>query len=372
MAATARPRSKTVGLIPGPGPVPAQGSLGIMPVGSDVSGRPGESFDTFSFSDIALDQITPGKLAQYDTVALIQVATSKLSAAAKAALAQFVANGGKLIIHDSDETTSNDYSWLLPGPYSSRIGASCVNCGLTSGTSQITQNSALISANPADPSYVNIAELAAHTDALGDANLFVSDDPRWFAAAVGTNGEHEAGAQIAYANNGGLIIYNGFDTDLIKAQADDLFRCVPAFLPCAANAQPSADWLAQMWYSELNLGWGSGGSAALPQATLPQTTPVSSIGTPVPPAQTGLPVSGRCIAKRSLVLHLRTLVRHHRKVVQVDVYVQGRHVLRQRTGHFKNVTLRHLPKKGNYFVKVMATTKRHYHLITKVHYHGCG
>ena len=103
--------------------------------------------------------------------------TIELSAAAKAALAQFVANGGKLIIHDSDETTGNDYSWLLPGPYSSRIGASCTNCGLTSGTSKITQDSALMSANPADTSYVNLAELAKYTDALGDANLFVSDVP---------------------------------------------------------------------------------------------------------------------------------------------------------------------------------------------------
>lgn len=365
-AATPMPSSTSVGLIPAAGPVPAQGSQGVMPTTSDVSGRPDESFDRFSFSDVPLNQITPDTLSRYDTVALIQVPTTELSAAAKAALAQFVANGGKLIIHDSDETTGNDYSWLLPGPYSSRIGASCTNCGLTSGTSKITQDSALISANPADASYVNLAELAKYTDALGDANLFVSDDPRWFAAAVGTNGHNEAGAQLAYATNNGLIIYNGFDTDLIKPNASDPFRCVPSYLPCPANAQPSVDWLAQMWYSELSLGWGSSGSNGLPQST-----PVSSIGTPIPPAQTGLPGNGRCVAKRSLLLRLRNLARHHHNVVQIDVYVKGRHVLRERTGHFHNVTLRRLPKTGSFVVKIVATTKRHYHLISKARYHAC-
>jgi hypothetical protein len=296
-----------------------------------------------------------------------------LSAAAKAALAQFVANGGKLIIHDSDETSLNDYSWLLPGPYSTRIGAGCNACGLTSGTANITENSGLISANPADPAYVSIPELTKYTDAVGDANLLVSDDPRWFAASSGTNSINEAGAQLAYASNNGLIIYNGFDTDMIKPLASGPWLCINA--PnnvCPANAHPSVDWLAEMWYAELNKSWGPGSSPpSTPPNGLPQTKPVSSIGTSVPPSNAGLPPKPGCVAKRRLFLRLTKLAhRRHQQVVQVDVYVDGRHVLRER-GRLHNVTLTHLPKSGNFVVKIVATTKRRYHLISTVRYRAC-
>ena len=121
-------------------------------------------------------------LSRFDTVALIQVNTSALSPEAKSALAQFVANGGKLLIHDADETHLNDYSWILPASGTTQVGSGCPNCGLTSGSAQITANSALISSNPQDQSYVDLPQLQKFTDALGDANLLVSMDPRWFAA----------------------------------------------------------------------------------------------------------------------------------------------------------------------------------------------
>jgi hypothetical protein len=372
MAATAMASSKKVALIPSNGPVPpagVNGQDGIMPTSQYVSGRPAESLDKFSFSDVPLNQITPAKLSQFDTVALIQVSTSALSSAAKSALAQFVANGGKLIIHDSDETHLNDYSWLLPGQNSTKIGAGCPGCGLTSGTSKINANSDLISANPGDPAYVNLAELQKFTDAVGDANLLVSDDARWIAAASGTNGKNEAGAQLAYANNNGLIIYNGFDTDMIDSSPAPPWRCVgySSNYTCYANgSHPSADWLAQMWYSELNKSWQPASSSGLPQGT-----PVTAIGTPLPPSQAGLPSNNRCVAKRTLFLRLKKLVRKHPQVIQIDVYVNGRHVLLERSGHWRNVTLTTLPKKGSVVVKIVATTKRRYHLISKVKYRAC-
>ena len=371
-AATFMPSSNQVALIPSNTPPSSPGDLGVMPISSYVTGRPDDSFDKFTFKYLALNNVTTTTLASFDTVALIQVHTSDLSAAAKAALAQFVANGGKLIIHDSDETSLNDYSWLLPGPYSTRIGAGCNACGLTSGTANITENSGLISANPADPAYVSIAELTKYTDAVGDANLLVSDDPRWFAASSGANASNEAGAQLAYASNNGLVIYNGFDTDMIKPLASGPWLCINA--PnnvCPANAHPSVDWLAEMWYAELNKSWGPDSSApSAPPNGLPQTRPVSSIGTPLPPSVAGLPPKHGCVPKRRLFLRLTNLARHHRKVVQVDVYVDGRHVLRER-GRLHNVTLTHLPKSGNFVVKIVATTKRRYHLISTVHYRAC-
>jgi hypothetical protein len=371
-AAIAATSSNQVALIPSNVPPSSPGNLGVMPISSFVTGRPDDSFEKFTFKYLALNSITTTTLSSFDTVALIQVRTSDLTAGAKAALAQFVANGGKLVIHDSDETSLNDYSWLLPGPYSSKIGAGCNACGLASGTSNITANSSLISANPADPSYVSIAELTKYTDAVGDANLLVSDDPRWFAAASGTNATNEAGAQLAYASNNGLIIYNGFDTDMIKALASDPWLCINA--PnnvCPPNAHPSVDWLAQMWYAELNQSWGPGSSPpGAPPNGLPQSKPVSSIGTPLPPPAAGLPSRGTCVRKRKLFLRLTKLARHHRKVVQVDVYVNRRHVLRER-GRLHNVTLRHLPKSGNFVVRIVATTKRRYHLVSTRRYHAC-
>ena len=114
-AATAATSSNQVALIPSNIPPSSPGNLGVMPISSYVTGRPDDFFEKFTFKYLALNNITTATLSSFDTVALIQVRTSDLTAAAKAALAQFVASGGKLIIHDSDETSLNDYSWLLPG-----------------------------------------------------------------------------------------------------------------------------------------------------------------------------------------------------------------------------------------------------------------
>ena len=371
-AATFMQSSVNVALIPSNAPPSSPGGLGVMPISSFVTGRPTDSFEKFSFKYVALNNITPATLASFDTVALIQVHTSDLSSAAKAALAQFVANGGKLLIHDSDEASLNDYSWLLPGPYSTKIGAGCNACGQALGTANIVENSGLISANPADPTYVSIPELLKYTDAVGDANLLVSDDPRWFASASGANAAKEAGAQVAYASNNGLIIYNGFDTDMIKPLASGPWLCVNAKNDvCPPNAHPSVDWLAEMWYAELNKSWGPSTSPQAPPNGLPQTKPVSSIGTQLPPSTVGLPSNRTCVAKRKLFLRLRSLAGHHRKVVRVDVYVNGRHVLRERGRHLHNVTLTRLPHTGNVVVKIVATTNRRYHLISRVRYRAC-
>lgn len=368
--------SKKVALIPQNGPVPPQGPNGIMPISSFVTGRPTESFDQFSFSNVGLSQITSANLAQYDTVALIQVRTSSLTSTAKAALAQFVANGGKLIIHDSDETGQNDYSWLLPGgSYTTKVGLGCFNCGSNSGNTTVMSNSSLISANPADPSYVNLGDLYKFTD-VGDSNLLVSTDPRWTALTKGTNGRNESGAQVAFAsNNNGLIVYNGFDTDFIKTKASDPFRCNDAKLgykcPPPPAAQPTVDYLAQMWYSELVQGWGIPGQPGGGGGGLPHPKPVVDVGTPISAAAAGLPSNRRCVARRTLLLRLKRLSHlRHRKVVQADVYVDRKHVLRERR-HFTNKTLKHLPRHGRYTVKVVATTVRGYHLIAKQRYRAC-
>jgi len=207
--------------------VPARGPVGIidgqMPTSGTVSGVPAESFSRFTFTNVALSQIDSATLAHYDTAVLMQVQTSELGAAQKAAIVQFVTNGGELIIHDSDETAANDYSWL---PYPGMVGAGCRGCGSTSGTSKVVVNSNLISANPSDASYVDLAEMGRRTDAIGDANLFVSSDPHWLLGATVTNSNNETGSTVTYANDNGLMIYNGYDTDYVRPSSAGPWTCV--------------------------------------------------------------------------------------------------------------------------------------------------
>ncbi len=376
-------KSSKVALIPQRGPVPSYGPDGIMPVASIVTGRPAESFDQFSFTNVPLDQVTSATLAQYDTAVLVQVQTSSLSATAKAALAQFVAQGGKLIIHDADKTNSNDYSWLLPGSNTTRVGQGCSSCGSQSGSSTILTNSTLISANPSDRSYVNLKDVFHFTDP-GDSNLLTSNDPRWTALTKGTNAHSESGAQIAYAgNNNGLIVYNGFDQDFIKSNSSDTFRCNnwSTNYVCPPGDTPTVDWLAHMWYSELLQGWGtpsgSGGGAnggsgsSGGTAGLPKPISVADIGTPLAPSVAGAPSNLVCVANRTLRLRLSRLSHvRHKKIMRVDVYVNGRHVLGE-SGRFTDQKLSRLPLHGKYTVKIIATTRRGYHLISRLRYHGC-
>jgi hypothetical protein len=372
-ALAANNASQRVALIPAAGPIPTQGPNGIMPTSSYVSGKPSETFSGFSFSNLALDQVTSANLAKYDTAVLVQVHSSSLSAAAQAALAQFVANGGKLIIHDSDETNGNDYSWLLGGAFTTNVGTGCINCGSQSGRSTVTTNSGIISAAPADRSFVDLAQLDQFTD-QGDANLLVSTDPRWNTLVQGTNGNGDSGAEVAYARNkNGLIIYNGFDTDFIKSSPTQPWRCEsPNTGFSCPGVQPTVDWLAHMWFSELAQGWGQAGQPGGGAPGLPPGAPVVGIGTPVSPETAGLPSQVRsCVARKSLRLRLKRFAHmRHRKIVQVDVYVNRKHVIRERH-HFGDRTLRHLPRHKRYTVTVVGTTSRGYHLIAKRRYRAC-
>jgi len=394
--------SHNVAIIPSNQPNPPEGigpahPDGILPISSTVAGNAKESFGKFSFTDVALDQITAAELSNFDTVVLNQVRIRALPPSATKALAQFVSNGGKLLIHDADGTNLNDYSWVL-GQGATQVGAGCNNgpsCGKQSGTATILANTGLISANPADASFVNLSDMSAFTDAVGDANLLTSSTSGWVAAVRGTNANNEQGSQLAYATSGkGLAVYNGFDTDMIMPTGEtpppgsttgSAWRCVNSsntqyFCPAGA-AHEQVDWLAQMWYNELEL-------SATPSVSPGQTpTPVSTIGTPVPPTEAGLPPANSCVAKQSVRLRLLNLVRHHHNLVRIDVYVNGRHRVKEtvrfvhvkvhghrrlvKKGRWHNVTLRNLPQTGSVVIKVVGTTSRHYHLISKQTYKAC-
>jgi lysophospholipase L1-like esterase len=228
-----------------------------MPTTGNVGGLGGAfSFNQFTFANLPLGNADTGHLSQYDTAVLLQAPTSQLTAANKAALAGFVTGGGKLIIYDSDATDGNDYSWL-PAP--AMTGQSCPNCGAVGGTATVVENNTMVSNDQADGDhYVKVSELPGNTDAVGDANVMLSQDPRWFVDIRATNNRNETGAVHAYATAGsGLMIYNGFDTD-----------------PIGSNPYPSGvDWLAKIWFSELRQGWDPDG---LPHG-IPINTPTGPV-----------------------------------------------------------------------------------------------
>jgi hypothetical protein len=138
--------------------------------------------------------------------------SSNIPSAAKAAILQFVNNGGKLIIYDS-ECPSVDYSWLPynfstnnPGPQ-----------GYYSGTLYIVEENCLSSNNSMSPYYIDAGYLGSSTDAVCDMNVAVTLDSNWCLDMAGTNYNNVNGPTHIYARYGsGLIIYNGLDLDCVN------------------------------------------------------------------------------------------------------------------------------------------------------------
>ena len=174
----------------------------------------GGYLDDFTFTDVAVGSVNATTLMSYDTV-LLNVAssgmgcdTASLTADQKNDLVDFVYNGGKLIIYDS-ECPAVDYSWL-PYPFTTN------NPGPQGeqGTLTIAEQNVLSSTDPGDPHYIDAAAVASQTDAVGDMNVMTTLDPAWCLDMTGTNATPATGPVHTYARYGnGLFIYNGFDVD---------------------------------------------------------------------------------------------------------------------------------------------------------------
>ena len=200
-----------------------------------VDGTQNDDFDQFTFTDFDDSGIDPTTLAESNTVVLNQVFTSDLSQAQEQTLSNFVTSGGKLIILDADGTEGNDDSWL---PVPAGTGTSCENCGNTDGSLRIVENSDLISADPNAASYIDVSELPGNTDAAGDANIITTTDSRWDNAMYVTNDNNVGGSTLAYASDGGELVYNGLDTDSMSQDE-----------PSGTN------WLQKLYFQELALPW---------------------------------------------------------------------------------------------------------------------
>jgi hypothetical protein len=220
------------GLILGLTVIPAQagpaGSVNVALIGGSqfdytaggqliISGFPGGS--TFSFTDMAVSQVSLANLALYDTAVLNMASTiasggcacnsANLLAQQKADLNTFVSNGGKLIIFDSECSPGVDYSWLAYPFTTDNPGAMGAY-----GILNIVEENCLSTSASGSAHYIDAAYLGTQTDAVGDMNVMVTLDPSWCLDMSGTNVNNVTGPTHTYARYGsGLIIYNGLDQD---------------------------------------------------------------------------------------------------------------------------------------------------------------
>jgi hypothetical protein len=216
---------------------------GELPIGGVINSSVAGTLDftAFNFTLVPVADVNATNLAAYDTVFLnvgddedFDCNVDALSASQKTDLANFVAGGNKLIIYDS-ECSSQDYSWL-PYPFTTN------NPGAQGavGTLTIVEDNTLSHANAANAHYIDAADLATDTDAVGDMNVMTTLDPNWCLDMSGTNITPVTGPVHTYARYGavgsvGLIIYNGLDIDW--ADAD--------------GGNDAGDWLLKIWLQEL-------------------------------------------------------------------------------------------------------------------------
>jgi len=195
-----------------------------------LSGSAGELGD-FTFTAMSPADVSAANLAPFDTAVLNMASwamacnTDTLSASQKADLVDFVADGHKLIIYDSECWPGPlDYSWM-PFPFStSNPGAMGAP-----GTLTIVEDNYLSTNDGADPHFVSAAYLSSNTDAVGDMNVMTTYDPNWCVDMSGTNYNQVTGPVHTYADYpagsaAGLFIYNGMDMDYLYNNEANLRR----------------------------------------------------------------------------------------------------------------------------------------------------
>lgn len=236
------------------------------------------AFSGITFTNVPLASVNAATLAAYDTVLLNQVCAplTQFTASQRTDLVNFVNNGGKLIIYDSDacDTTPVDYSWL---PFSLTTN-SPGQTGSSGGTLTIVENSALGTTDNSSTAFVDTAQIVAATDAVGDANVMVTKDSHWCASMSATNVNNVTGFVRAYALYGsGIFIYNGMDTNYMSTNT------APGTSGGVAN-------LAKLWLLELQLPNSSTLQCAVPVAGL-ASAPAPALG----PVALGLTAVGLAI-----------------------------------------------------------------------------
>jgi hypothetical protein len=187
--------------------------------------------------------VTAGNLTTYQIVVLLIDAGASspvLSPQQASDLNDWVNAGGKLIMYDS-EMPAIDYSWLIY-PFTTN------NPGAMGASGELTylEDNDLGNSNVTSPYYINITQQDANvwSDAVGDANVFVTQDVHWCGHIEAININGVLGWVHTYAVYGdGLMIYDGFDIDALSG----------AMTPGIVGITN----LAKLWLQELTVPWGT-------------------------------------------------------------------------------------------------------------------
>jgi hypothetical protein len=189
--------------------------------------------------------------ANVDTVVLEQICDIKTSLPGrfKRALDDWVAQGHKLIIQDSDncgEGNKPDYSFL-PFPFAtsnpgSRGAASAL---------RVVESNFIASPDSKNPAFFDeenwrLRKNGNISNDFGDSNTVVKFDPHWCGMLVGSNANGAMGFVVTYAHWGhGLILYDGLDRDQAGNVAyrqyvarQLLLPFDPDGLPCSTRLSP--------------------------------------------------------------------------------------------------------------------------------------
>jgi len=249
-SAAGYPRSQRVAMVPDAGGRNNNG--GTLPTAAFPDSY-APQFTNVTIESIRDDATDPLVVGEFDTVVLntvCDVATFLGNPQFKSRLESFVTSGGKLIIWDS-ECTATDYTKFAIPFTTSNPGAAGAH-----GTLVDVEANTLSSSDPASAQYVNVAAVSTGTDAVGDANVFTTYDPRWFVDLRATNSLGVNGPVQAYAKLGsGLVIYSGLDKDSMSGGTFD---------PAATDGVSA---LNRIWLLELLQPWNPDG--------LPASTPAA-------------------------------------------------------------------------------------------------
>jgi len=212
------------------------------------------AFTNFTFTDLPWANVTAGNLTNFDIVVLLidsdKPAVPPLTPSQASDLNAWVNNGGKLIIYDSEETTS-DYSWLIYPFNTSAPGAQ----GAHSGVITSIEPNTLGDNTTTGFYYINTTVdyiVNDWQDAIGDCNVFTTFDAHWCGDIQATNALQANGWVHAYARDiNGLIIYNGFDIDYLGTST------IPSNSSMGNLAKIFLLELAQPWADDYNLPCGA-------------------------------------------------------------------------------------------------------------------
>jgi PKD repeat protein len=208
---------------------------------------------------VVADATKANPLPGFDTVALngiCDIGSNQFlgNATFRNRVQDFVVRGGKLIIWDS-ECQNTDYSKFFLPFTTNNPGALGAN-----GTLQDVEENSLSSSDPASPAFVNVGFVSTQTDAVGDANVFLTFDPNWCVDMKAKNAVLPDFKPVhTYAVLGrGLLIYNGLDRDAMQSNA-------------SASPNTGSFFLARIWERELKQPWNPSGlpcDVAATQATI--------------------------------------------------------------------------------------------------------